>query len=378
MNPLSLNFWFIVMVMLTSCSREPAHLSQQGLEQLEKGHASEAHRKFGFALQSVLEESEAALLWNAVGVSAARTGREEDAEQAFRTALSLDPSLWVAHVNAGMLFSIQGNSEEAEAEFLLSLQSEPHGSIALQYLALEALRNGKIPEVLPRFQAAATRNPDARILSTLAVLSVGSASVDQRKEWLLQAVTLDPQDAAAQLNLAALLDQHEHDPEQALVHYEAFARLTPDSPLLAKVQQRMRVMDRRSAAGSERPPDSVRQEVEAFLAKAEAATDPRKALAFCLRAHAAASRAQRADLREKALRTGTVVAPDSSRAFVGLGRFYADQGRNEEALASYETAYRLTPAWEPAWKGVADTLRTLGREREADQILSEAASASDS
>lgn len=354
---------------LVACSKGPGHYSQQGLERLEAGKASEASRRFGRALQMLEPQDEAAGLWNALGVSAALTGREEEAEQAFQTALQLDPSLWVAHVNIGILFRGQARTEEAVASFTTAMNLMPQRTEVFEFLAAESLRSGDRQQAVVWMEEAVRQNPTARSLSSLAVMTVDLQTVEERKELLLEAVAMDPRDAAAQVNLAALLDQHRFDAQQAELHYEAFLRLSPDSPLVTQVQQRIQVMEARATSGMTAQPDPVRDEVEALLAQAAQASDPRQALALCLRAHATAARASRVVLRERALRAGATLAPSSPRAFVGLGRLLEEQGRFEEALTVFQEAHQLAPTWEPAWSGVASSMRSLGQETRARRFL---------
>ncbi len=52
-----------------------------------------------------------------------------------------------------------------------------------------------------------------------------------------------------------------------------------------------------------------------------------------------------------------------------LGGFFADAGRAFDAEAEYRAALRLDPRYSPAWANLADLLRMLGRESEAEHTL---------
>lgn len=360
---------FVGLLLMTACSRSPETRIRDGVEAWEQGNPERAYRKFRAAAERLPEEAGSGALWNAVGVSAAAIGKEEEAEQAFLKAVDLNPGLDAAFLNAGLLYRVQGRSEEARTVFRRAVEADPAHTEALELQAVEALRRGETERAREYIRQAVSREETARTLSSMGVLSRDILPLQERRELLQRAVTRNPQYAPAQLNLAALLDQHRLDPEQAVAHYEAFARLEPDSPLVPQVVQRTQVMEARIASGNISIPDPVREEVEELLRQASAAPDPRSALGFCLRAHAAASRASRSDLRERALRAATALAPDSARARVGLGRFLQEQGREREAYREFESALEISSQWPPALTGAVQSLVSLGEVQEAESLL---------
>jgi tetratricopeptide (TPR) repeat protein len=60
-------------------------------------------------------------------------------------------------------------------------------------------------------------------------------------------------------------------------------------------------------------------------------------------------------------------------AQTNLGNLYAAQGNREQAVAAYNTAIDLDPAYVPAYVNLADFYRSLGDETEAEKILRRAA-----
>jgi tetratricopeptide (TPR) repeat protein len=203
------------------------------------------------------------------------------------------------------------------------------------------------------------------------VLSADELNLQERRDLLQQAVSMNPQFAPAQLNLAALLDQHRLDPEQAQAHYEAFIRLDPDSPLVPQAVQRAQVMEARVLSGTLNLPDPVLVEVEDILKRASEEEEELLALRLCLQAHAVAARASRVDLRERALRAATTLAPTSARAQVGLARFLREQGRGEESLAAFLSAHELAPQWPPAFSGAVILSMDEANTDQARELLSE-------
>jgi len=227
-------------------------------------------------------------------VAAARTGREEEAERAFHTATDLDPLLYGAQVNLGLLYRDQGRPEESNAAFMRAAQADKARSEALEFLAVETVRQGNREEALNVIRQAVGRVESARTLSSLAVLSADALRLEERRDLLQKAVSMNPRFAPAQLNLAALLDQHRLDPQQAQAHYEAFIRLDPESPLVPQAVQRAQVMEARVLSGNISRPDPVRGEVEELLRQAAQQQESVLALRLCLQAHAVAARASTA------------------------------------------------------------------------------------
>lgn len=364
-------FSCFMILMLGACSRSPETHISEGLAHLENGNPSAAFRKFQSAVAKLEEEPQTAPVLNALGVAAALTGKEEDAQSAFIQAADLDPELAVAYINLGILYKHQGKSKEALAAFLRAREADPLQTESLEMQAVESIRQGDSAGALALIRQAVNRQENARTLSSLAVLSADVFPLEERRDLLQRAVSMDPGFAPAQLNLAAFLDQHLLDAEQARVHYENFLRLEPESPIAPQVVQRRQVMEARVLSGDQRGPDPAREEVEALLKRAAGAGDSLMALPLCLQAHAVAARASRPDLRERALRAATTLAPDSARAQVGLARFLQEQSREEEALTAFLAAHALAPQWPPAFQGAVETALTLGRQRQARDLLSQ-------
>jgi tetratricopeptide (TPR) repeat protein len=354
-----------------ACSRDPGRRLTEGLTELENGNPSGALKEFQSAADRLGGHPDEALVWNAVGVAAFGTGKEEEAEAAFLQSLDLDPRLYSAHLNLGLLYRSQGKMEASFSAFSQASQSDVSRSEALEIQAVHAVRLGDQEAALTYLRQAVGRRESSRTLSSLAVLSADELNLQERRDLLQQAVSMNPQFAPAQLNLAALLDQHRLDPEQAQAHYEAFIRLDPDSPLVPQAVQRAQVMEARVLSGTLNLPDPVRVEVEDILKRASEEEEELLALRLCLQAHAVAARASRVDLRERALRAATTLAPTSARAQVGLARFLREQGRGEESLAAFLSAHELAPQWPPAFSGAVILSMDEANTDQARELLSE-------
>ena len=71
---------------------------------------------------------------------------------------------------------------------------------------------------------------------------------------------------------------------------------------------------------------------------------------------------------EKQYQLATQVAPDDSRAFVGLGNIYVDQGRFGEAVEAYKQAIKIKPDYDAAYLPLAFSLARLSRFDEAIEV----------
>ncbi len=363
---LSLSLIFL----LSACGRNPESLNRKGVEALNAGEYSKAARLLEKAAEKT-EGANASEIWGHAGLAAAHVkDRKGDAESFLLKALELDQGNLTANYNLGDLLIQQNRFDEAA---IYLEQAAALGSAeALEALAGIALRQGNMDNAYSYLQQARARDENVRVLTTLAVAGKGQLSIDESRMLLQKAVTMDPNYAPAQLNLAALLDQHRLDPAQAASHYEAFLRILPEDEKVPLVHERLQIMLQRQADGDFSRPDPVRREVEALLDQASTAAaqdDKRSALQYCLRANAVAARAQRTDLRERSLRAAATLAPDSARAHFGLGQFLLSQNRQTEAMVSMEKAREIAP-------GLAMTLRPgillatdLGRKEAATAML---------
>ena len=84
---------------------------------------------------------------------------------------------------------------------------------------------------------------------------------------------------------------------------------------------------------------------------------------------------QRASL-ETALQeyaTSQLASAERAEAQTNLGNLYAAQGKEEQAVAAYNTAIDLNRAYVPAYVNLADLYRAKGKEADADKVLRKAA-----
>lgn len=365
-------FLYSLLLLVTACGRSPESLAHNGIEALNAGQEVKAARWLSRAAERSPQEAKTADLWSYAGLAAYRAGQVEEAEAAFSRAIDLNPQHFEALYNYGDLLFRENREEEARPLLQNAAAADETRSEPLEALAGIALRNGDFDSAFDLLSRARSRDENARVLTSLAVTGGGRLPLSEIVELLQRAVTMGPSYAPAQLNLASILDQNRLDPEQAISHYEDYLRLETDDIKTARVRQRIKIVNDRLATGDFARPDPVRVEVEDLLSRATAASrrgDDAAVLQFCLRANAAAARAQRSDLRERALRAAATLAPESARAHLGLANFLKDQGRGREAFTHFRLAHTLAPAWPLALDSAVSAAAEIGDQNLVRSLL---------
>jgi len=365
----------LVLLGLSGCGRSPVKQAASGIEALNQGQPEKAVRRLEKALQEVpenLDRDTLSRIHEALGLAYARSGELENASESFKQAATLTPKRFSPLYNMGMLELERGETAQATGWLEQAVSASGQETEAHETLANLALEQDQLETAIDWLQRARTRQESSRILTAMAVARQHQLPVSELRTLLQTAVSKDPSYAPAQLNLAALLDNHRLDPEQAISHYEAYLRLEPDSVETARIRQRIQIMATRSETGEFAQPDPVRQEVEELLRQAKQAAQnnqPSQVLRLCLQANATAARHQRTDLRERALRAAATLAPESPRGHYGLGRFLLSQNRKQEALTSLRRAHLQAPAWLPSLEALVPVAVDLRQRSMASEAL---------
>jgi len=154
-----------------------------------------------------------ALARHEYGLTLAAMNRPVEAVAAFETALSADPQLRAAHYNAASLLVRSGQSTRALAHFRAAFPTGDEN----------ALRE------LEREPAA------AEVLNNIALGFLQSGDRAEALRLLKRAVAIDPQHAAAHLNLASLFVMN-GDRSNAQIHYRA-AIANGDAPIRSAAEK---------------------------------------------------------------------------------------------------------------------------------------------
>lgn len=231
----------------------------------------------------------------------------ESAERLWADTLAKNPACWMAHNNLGNLDAARGRLDLARAHYLESLRLYPGHAEAHNNLGMVLAREGKPAEAVAAFREALRLHPDL----PQAHFNAGSVLADSRRS------------------------------AEALPHLETFLRHNPDvAPAHAKIAVALTALGRMD-------------EAEAHRVRVVELT-PDDAQAYY----------ELADLRLRRGRLADAVAPGreavrlnprAAEYHVLLGYLLHEQGKPDEARASYQRARAADPNWpgrasQAAWR----------------------------
>ncbi|MDX2097204.1 MAG: tetratricopeptide repeat protein [Leptolyngbyaceae cyanobacterium bins.59] len=167
---------------------------------------------------------------NQRGVEWCRQGQWEEAIGCFRQALELDPSLFAAHCNLGVVLLQQGQLPEAAQCFRAVLTLDPTFAQAHQNLGTVLSRQQKWEEAMACFQAALQFNPSlAEAHYNLGVAWTHQQQWDQATLCFEAALQLRPHLVEAHFDLGKLKMQ-QGQWEEAIGCFEQTLQLRPHFP----------------------------------------------------------------------------------------------------------------------------------------------------
>ena len=247
-----------------------------------------------------------------------------------------------------------GDLAAADRRLRTVLEGAPRHAAALQLLGLVALRRGLTRQAAESLRAAADAAPgNPEIRAHLAEVLRQSGEAGAAAGEAREAVRLAPRAPAAHNNLGLAL-QAAGDLEGAEA---AFRRACELDPRYAKGRYNLAGVLRRSG----RLEDAERQLRQALRLV------PRYPQAWNALG-AVLARTGRADEAAAAYRRCLELAPGYAKAHFNLGALLAEEGR-EEALASFDRALAIDPAYVKAVAAKARLLGRLERQREAEETL---------
>jgi tetratricopeptide (TPR) repeat protein len=177
-----------------------------------------------------------------LGLALQRLGSLDEAANAYRTALKLDPDHVATHVNLGALLARQGHRDEALPLLERAVELAPQNAAAQQNLGLVLESKGRRPDAVVAFRQAVALDGNSLIarrrLAWLLAIDP-KASPEQAKEALELAQKLS-RDDATNLDTLAVAYAAAGQFEQALATVDqALAAANPrDKRLIEQLQQR--------------------------------------------------------------------------------------------------------------------------------------------
>ncbi len=163
----------------------------------------------------------------------------------FRKAVEIDPNLWEAHYNLGVLLRRRGELDEAAAAFQRALAINPTASEPLLASAEVAYAQGELEEAAERLEALVARAPDdlaARVALavTLRERERYQPALEQAREVLIR----DPSNVRALLEVGRIYRAREQYDVAQLVLGKAL-QLTgeDDATLRAEIQNEQGLLE---------------------------------------------------------------------------------------------------------------------------------------
>jgi superkiller protein 3 len=130
-------------------------------------------------------------------------GKLDDAIQAYRQALTIDPNNYDAHNSLGSIYSTKGSTDEALKEFRLSLAIYPNQAMPHSRIGRILAESHHLPEAVEEFTKALGIDPaNAHAHNDLGVALIQLGDYQRAAEQFSEAVRLDPAYANARQNLA--------------------------------------------------------------------------------------------------------------------------------------------------------------------------------
>jgi tetratricopeptide (TPR) repeat protein len=241
--------------------------------------------------------------------------RHEEATQAYRQALALDPHHAVSHNNLGLSLHALGDLDAAVEHFNRALAIQPQFAEALVNLGASLQAGGQLEAAAAAYRKALTLRPD----DVETHVALGRLLNERLKQFgpaeqaFRRAAELRPGDASIQHHLGAVLREDRTRLNEAEAAYRRALAIEPNAAYLL------------NDLGS---------------------------LLFEMKRFEAA---------EAMLRQAIMIAPDFPVALESLGNMLKDLRRQDEAEACYRTALRLSPESASARWNLSLLLLSQGR-----------------
>jgi protein O-GlcNAc transferase len=345
--------------MLTATPDDPDIWLEYGIARRHQGQpdsAAEAYRR-AIDMDPAMVEA-----WLNLGHVLLAQRNPAEAAAAFATAAAIAPDRPASHANLGMAMLAAGDPAGAEAAFRDSLVRDPLSMPALAGLGTALVRQGRMSDAAGVHRHALALDPaQASGWHDLAMVLTAQELLEQAAPAARRAALCNPADPTASLTLGNILLAM----QQVGAAEEAYRRATALGPDKAEAWNNLGYCLKRL----DRPAEACTVLTRAVM------LDPGFAPAWCnlgaafagTGSHGKADAAWRRTLRLQpdhpealislanafllgnqfglaaaTLAHGLSVTPDFPRAQTALGNILLDQGKAEEATASFRQAYRLS------------------------------------
>ena len=179
-------------------SERPAHLNDPGLWMMAYASAAHVSKALEFLDQTPGERAAALPMYHHVRAGLLQSvRREQEAIDAYRRALQLDPELALSAINLGLLLGQQGDPAAGMELLGRVIERHPLASGALRNRAVLRAAQGDIPGARRDLEQAFAALPSAELALALAKLCARDGDGSAEARWKQLAQELDPVMSAA-------------------------------------------------------------------------------------------------------------------------------------------------------------------------------------
>ena len=285
------------------------------------------------------------------GISFANLGLLDEAIEAYKEAIRINPEYADAHFNLGIVLEDKGHFEEAVKAYREAIRINPEFAKAYNNLGLALYNNGQLDEAIKACKEAIRINPeDVGAYSNLGVALVGKGNIDEAMEIFKKVIRINPEYAEVHNNLGnALADKGRID--EAIKAYKEAIRLNPKS---ADAHNNLGFILYNKGHFDE----AIKEYKEAIKNK------PKYVMAYNNLGNALKDRGQ-IEEAVKAYREAIRINPEHAGAYYNLGLLFYGKGQLDDAIEAYKEAIRLNPKSADAHNNLGLALYNKGQLDEA-------------
>jgi len=302
-------------------------LSQEAVDQLVNLY-NQGQLKSVFIQSQALSKQhpKTFIVWKLLGLSAVQIGMPEEAINAFKKCISLEPNFEETYINIGVIFKNQGKLKEAIDAFKKCILLKPNYAEAYSNLGNALKDQGKLKEAIDAFKKCILLKPNY----VAAYNNMGLALYDQDKldeaiEAFNKALLIKPDYAEAYSNMGvALKEQGKLDEAIEILNKALFYK-----------------------------PDYL----DAYIN-----------IGVALEDHGKFKEAM------KAYNKCLTLKPDNAEVYSNMGNALKNQGMLEEAIDAFKKCILLKPDFAEAYNNMGNALNDQGKLEEATKNFNKALS----
>jgi tetratricopeptide (TPR) repeat protein len=286
-------------------------------------------------------------VWNILGATNERTGRFEQAIQAFKQAIRLSPTNHAVHYNIGNALRRQGKLDEAVTAYRKALSIKPDYVGAHNNIGVALREQGRLDEAIAAYQRALAVRPDyVEAYKNLGTALYEQHRLDEAIATYRKALSIRPDYVEAHNNMGVAL-REQGRLEDAIMAYRKALSIKPD---YVEAYNNMGVALREQG----RLDDAIAAYRKALAVKPDY-VEAYNNLSVALREHGSLHEAIRA------CRQALSINPGYAEAHNSMGNALRDLGQLDEAIDSFNLCIRIKPDHAEAHSNLSHGLLLLGQ-----------------